>query len=288
MTQRPSRKRLRHAITRPPFRDEHGRKGWLEPFSRAQPHVLHRIALTLPGWPHWPRPLRLAFLSDLHTGSHAQDVARFAAIVAELQSLTPDLVLFGGDYVNMQPLGGGRVPPHVTAAIMARIEAPCGRFAVLGNHDIAYGEEEVSAALREQGITVLDNEQTSVRFHSYDIKIVGLSDARVEQPQALSALEDLPPDAPAIVLCHDPFWFARVASQSHLTLAGHTHGGQIRLPFWGAIINQSKAPLRWSLGLVVEEGRHLVVSGGLGTSGVPIRIGVPPDYVVLDVNGPAA
>ena len=284
--QRPPREPLLRALTQPPYGDESGRKGWFERFSRAQPHVLCRLALTLPGWPHWPRPLRIAFLSDFHTGSHAGDVARFAAIIEEAQTLAPDLALFGGDYVNMQPFGGGRVPPRVTAAILARLNAPCGRFAVIGNHDIAYGEEEVSTALREQGIVVLDDEESCVRFQSHDLAIVGLPDSRIERAQARALLEQLPRDAPAIVLCHDPFWFARVTSPAHLTLAGHTHGGQIRIPLLGVITNQSHAPLRWTHGLVVEEDRHLCVTCGLGTSGVPIRIGVPPEYVVLDVNGP--
>ena len=70
----------------------------------------------------------------------------------------------------------------------------------------------------------------------------------------------------------------------HLTLAGHTHGGQIRLPWIGAFTNASRAPLRWSLGHVVEEGRHLYVTSGIGTSGIPLRIGVPPEFAVIDVS----
>jgi predicted MPP superfamily phosphohydrolase len=287
VSRRPPRKRLLRAITRPPFRDHHGRKGWLEPFSRAKPHALRRFALTLPGWPHWPRPLRVAFLSDFHTGSHAGDVARYAGIVEEARALAPDLVLFGGDYVNMQPLGGGRVPPHVTAQILGRLPAPCGRFAVIGNHDVAYGEEDVVAALQASGIVVLDDETTRVRFAGHDITIAGVPDAKVERGQAGAMLAGLPRDMPAIVLTHDPVWFAQVSSPAHLTLAGHTHGGQIRLPFFGAVINRSAAPLRWTYGLVTEEQRHLYVTSGLGTSGVPIRIGIAPEYVLIEINGTA-
>ena len=89
---------------------------------------------------------------------------------------------------------------------------------------------------------------------------------------------------PTIVLAHDPFWFAHVPAGPHLTLAGHTHGGQVRLPWIGAFTNASPAPLRWSLGHVVEEGRQLYVTSGIGTSGIPLRIGTPPEFVVVDVG----
>jgi hypothetical protein len=79
--------------------------------------------------------------------------------------------------------------------------------------------------------------------------------------------------------------FAHVPPGPHLTLAGHTHGGQIRIPGIGVITNASKAPLRWSNGLISERGRYLYVTSGIGTSGVPLRWGVPPGYAILDVTG---
>ena len=96
----------------------------------------------------------------------------------------------------------------------------------------------------------------------------------------------LRPSAPTIVLAHDPVWFRHVPAGPFLTLAGHTHGGQIRLPGLGIVKNASLAPLRWSHGLVVEGGRHLIVTAGLGTSGIPLRIGVPPEFVLIEVTGP--
>ena len=136
-----------------------------------------------------PRPLRIAFLSDLHVGSHAGDVARLAAIADEAAALAPDLALFGGDYVNMQLFGGGRVPPRDDRrAAGADRRRRCGRFAVLGNHDYVYGEDDVAAALREHGIAVLDHERADVRRSSnHAIDIVGLPDAHVVRPQGAGA-----------------------------------------------------------------------------------------------------
>jgi len=276
-------KALVRALTRPPFNDEHGRKGWLEPFSRAQPHRVRRIALTIPGWPRGPRPLRIVFLSDNHTGSHAGDVARLERIVEEAAAFAPDLVLHGGDFVNMQLFGGGRVPPRVIATILARLQAPLGRFAVLGNHDYTYGAAEVAAALRDAGIAMLDDARVTLAVAGGAIDLIGLPDAREERAAGRALL--VAPDKPSLVLAHDPFWFAHLPAGPHLMLAGHTHGGQVRFPWVGPLRNASRAPLRWTYGLTEEGGRRLYVTSGLGTSGLPLRIGCPPEFVVLDVSG---
>ena len=277
--------RLTAALLRIPFSDELGRKGWLERFSLAQPHQVQRLALTIAGWPRFERSLRIAFLSDFHAGSHAGDVERFSAIATEAAAFTPDLVLFGGDYVNVQPFGGGRLPPHIIAAVIARTNGLLGRFAILGNADYVYGEDDVATALRNCGIVVLNDERRTVTFGGHKLDIVGVPDAHLVRPEARSLLSSLPRDRPTIVLAHDPMWFADVPRGPFLTLAGHTHGGQIRLPGIGIVRNASMAPFRWSHGRITEDGRQLYVTAGLGTSFLPLRIGVPPEFAVIDVNG---
>ena len=279
------RGRLSRVLTRPPFRDERGHKGWLQKISRAQHHVVRHLDLKIAGWPQWSRPLRVAFLSDFHTGAHADDVSRLTLIVDEAANFMPDLALFGGDYVNMQIFGGGRVPPRTIAAVLARLKAPLGRFAVLGNHDYDYGEHAVSDALQDHGIIVLDHAHRSTKFEGRSIQIVGIPDAHVTRPEAYSLLAALAPDEPTIVLAHDPVWFASIPAGPHLVLSGHTHGGQIRLPGIGIVRNASKAPLRWSHGLIEERGQYLYVTSGIGTSLMPVRWGVPPEFAVLDLTG---
>jgi predicted MPP superfamily phosphohydrolase len=278
------RKRLTRALTRPPFRDESGRKWLGGRFFRARPHVIDRLQLRLPGWPNWMRPLRIAFFADFHTGCHADDLARLDTIIAEAAAHHPDLVLHGGDFVNLMLFGGGRIAPRAIAARLARLDAPLGRFAVLGNHDIDYGADEVADALRAHGTTVLDDERHELRFEGVVVDLLGIPDARVERPAARAALAALA-DRPTLVLAHDPYWFFHLPAGPHLMLSGHTHGGQICLPGLGPLINMSRAPLRWTSGLVVENGRHLYVTRGLGTSGLPIRLFAPPEFAVLEVAG---
>jgi uncharacterized protein len=282
---RPPGKPLLRALVRPPYTDSEGRKGWFERFAHAQPHAVRRLDLTIAGWPKTVRPLRIAFLSDFHAGSHTGDIARLGAIVGEAAAFKPDLVLHGGDFVNMQMFGGGRLAPRATAAVLARLDAPLGRFAVLGNHDYVHGADEVRDALERHGITVLEDERRTLRQDGHEIDLIGLPDSRRLRPKGQALLAGLSNERPTIVLAHDPFWFAHVPAGPHLTLAGHTHGGQVRLPLVGALSNASRAPMRWSYGHVEEGGRHLYVSAGLGTSGIPLRIGMPPEYSIIDVTG---
>jgi predicted MPP superfamily phosphohydrolase len=270
---------LNRAVTGPPYRDEAGHKGWFARVSRAQPHAVRRVSVALPGW---RRPaLRIAFLSDFHLGSHAGDVARLAAIVREAAAFKPDIALYGGDFVNMQWFGGGRIPPHTIAALLARLDAPLGRFAVLGNHDYTYGADQVADALSAHDIAVLADARHSLE--GFDL--IGLPDARDLRPTGRALLSTLTPDRPAIVLAHDPFWFAHIPAGPHLLLAGHTHGGQVRFPLIGPLRNASRAPMRWTYGHIVEGRRQLYVTGGIGTSGIPLRVGVPPEYAIIDVGG---
>lgn len=279
------RDRVFRFLTKPPFTGERVGKGWLERWTRAPRHRAVELKLTIPEWPRWWRPLRVAFLSDFHTGAHSRDVARFQAIVAEAANLRPDLALFGGDFVNLIPFGGGRVPPQVTAWVLAALPARLGHFAVLGNHDRNYGAEEVTRALQSAGIVVLNDERRQIEFNRTVVDLVGIPDARRDGSAARELLAGLNPGRPTIVLAHDPYWFAYMPSGPHLMLAGHTHAGQITIPGLGPVRNASWAPLRWTYGLIEENGRRMYVTSGLGTSALPLRIGTQPEFVLLEING---
>ena len=270
-------------FVRTPFTDPEGRKGIFEHVTRAPAHRVTHVEMRVPGWPATPRPLRVAFLSDFHTGSHAHDVQRFADIVVETNRLRPDLVCLGGDYVNRMAYFGGRVPPETTAAILAGLAAPLGIFAVLGNHDWKYDGEGVRAALEAVNIRVLENGAVPIRFDGATIYVAGVADAITRIPAVRDTLAGLPPDAPALVLAHDPVSFADLPPGPYVMLSGHTHGGQFQLPFIGPVVNMSEAPLEWTYGSVEAEGRRLYVTSGLGTSALPLRVGIPPEIVRLEI-----
>lgn len=280
-----SRGRLIRAITRPPFKSGREGKGFFWRVSRAQRHVVRHLRVEVPGWPRWMRPIRIAFLSDFHTGSHNDDLARLRLIIDEAAAYKPDLVLLGGDYVNMQPFCGGRIAPQNIAAELARIKAPLGRFAVLGNHDYVYGEHAIIKSLREHQISVLDHERITLCFRDQRLDLIGIPDGDIQRSNGHELLRNLSLDRPTLILVHDPVWFATMPLGPFLMLAGHTHGGQIRLPGIGILRNGSRAPLRWSHGLTEEDGKLLYVTSGIGTSLIPLRVGVPPEFVLLDATG---
>ena len=176
---RPFQERLIGALVNRPYGDASGHKGLLGRFAHAQPHVVRLYALTLPGWPRFSRPLRIAFLSDFHVGSHTGDVARLETIVKDAATHSPDLVLFGGDYMNLQPFGRGRVPPSTIAGALSQLGGRAGRFAILGNHDYMYGKLAVTTALRNAGIVVLDHGQQAFTYENHSIDVIGVPDAHV-------------------------------------------------------------------------------------------------------------
>src|SRR5262249_38540817 len=176
-------------------------------------------------------------------------------------------------------------PRRTIAAILPRLEAPLGCFAILGNHDYVYGARAVIDALEHHGFPVLDHARRSMRFENHAIDLVGVPDAGMTRGEAYALLTSLSAERPTIVLAHDPICFTHLPTGPHFMLAGHTHGGQIRLPGIGIIRTAANAPRRSHHGLVEERGQYLYVTSGIGTSGLPLRWGVPPEIVVLDTAG---
>jgi len=274
---------LERRVVAKPFSDPGGGKGWWSWLSRAPAHRISRVRIAITGWPRLSRPLRLLFLSDLHVGSHTNDVERLGGIMSSAAEFQPDLMCLGGDYINSLLFGGGRVPPETIAEILAVVKSPLGGFSILGDHDELYGGPAIAGALRDAGLTALRDEVARVVFDGHEITIVGVS------PDA-SRLPDLIRQArvgnPMIVLAHDPAAFAQLPREaSCLMLCGHTPGGQIRFPLLGPLVNMSDAPLAWTYGHVVEGDNHLYVTSGLGVSLIPLRLGIPPEIVLIEVQG---
>jgi len=258
--------------------------GFLSRILHAQPHCVRFIDLAIRGWPRTTRPLRIVFLSDIHVGSHRGDYRRLSRILTEACNLAPDLVLHGGDFLPWVPLRGRTISPVVIGRMLRRLRAPLGQFAVLGNHDYQRGGHGLAAALAANGIDVLDDARRTIKFEGHEIDLIGIPDARRHRQEAQALLSSLSPQRPAVVLTHDPYWFKHVPRGPYLTLAGHTHGGQFRFPFVGAVVNMSRAPMRWTYGHIIEREKTMYVTSGLGTSGLPWRIGIPPEFAVISVQ----
>lgn len=271
----------RFLASRMTFDDTEGAKPWWASWTYAQPHIVEQVEIKIPEW-QLPA-LRVVVLADLHIGSHAGDLERFESIVKEVNTLQADLIAMPGDFVNMMPLGGGRVPPEVIAGLLSQLTATLGVFAVLGNHDNELSAERIEGALSAKGIRVLSNEIDRVNFGDGELTMLGLTDARSAAPDH-DLLVGAGFEKGGLVLAHDPASFAHMPEGAALMICGHTHGGQLCLPGRRPVINMSTAPLRWSAGHINEGGRHLYVSRGLGTSSFPFRTFAPPEISVLTIS----
>jgi predicted MPP superfamily phosphohydrolase len=258
--------------------------GWMFANARAMP-VVRTAKVALP-WPDGAprRPVRIALLTDTHLSGPDNDERRMARIVALINAQKPDLVLLGGDYMGDYKGGRGYSIAQSVAAF-ARLTAPMGVVAVPGNHDWpGKGNGDfapIRKALEGLGITVLQNEAVrrgplvvgGLDFGGGHYSNLDLTKRRMR------ALGGAP-----VLLAHSPERFEKLDADTPLMLAGHVHCGQIALPFYGAIVVPTPLPRRYSCGAYREGDRTLIMSGGVGTSGLPLRAFAPPDIWIVTVR----
>jgi len=275
-----------------------------EPFET----LVTRYRLSPPGWPKG-LSLKLVVLADLHACEPWMGVERIRNIVEHTHALEPDCVLLLGDYVAGRGMMryADPVAEQDWAAALARLKAPLGVHAVLGNHDwwadrsvqrLRKGTPAASLALQDAGIPVYENRAIRLSKHGQPFWLAGLGDQEAFWTSSMrrsrrdrylgaddlfGALSHVSDDAPVILMAHEPDIFPRVPDRVALTVSGHTHGGQVRI-FGYAPVVPSSFGNRYVYGHVVEENRNLIVSAGLGCSGLPVRFGAPPEIVMVELT----
>jgi uncharacterized protein len=218
-------------------------------------------------------PLRIAFASDFHAGATTSHKLLEHAC-EQLADLEPDLVLLGGDFVSVRASYAERLVPHLD-----RIEAPLGKFAVLGNHDLRANSGEIVSSIARAGVRMLTNARVSLPPPFDGIDICGLDDPGRGAPRADLALDGAAPIR--VVLMHSPDGLRFIGDRPFtLALCGHTHGGQVVLP-WGTplFIPGGGLSRRYRAGqfAVGRDARStLIVSHGIGCSTIPVRIFAAP------------
>jgi predicted MPP superfamily phosphohydrolase len=237
-------------------------------------------------------PLRIGVIADTHMGAPHMSVARLDSIVQRMNSERPDIVVLLGDFVGGhdpatqrskadQELAMSGLPP------LAKLEAPLGVWAVLGNHDWWYDGIAIERELDARKIQVLENERVLISRQGAPFWLAGLADydSLRRKPSYMETLADLSTSEPVLAISHWPDVFAAAPDRVALTLAGHSHCGQVNLPFMGRLIHASHGAERWQCGLYEERGRKLYVTGGVGVSILPVRFLQPPEIAVVTLNG---
>jgi len=260
---------------------------WLILNARTMP-VVGRAEVVLPFPADAPRsPVTVALLTDTHLSGPDNSPARMARIVAQINALKPDLILLGGDYIG-DAKGGATYDARASIAPFAGLRAPLGVVAVLGNHDSrsqknqrALRGADWQTAFARMGITLLQD--GAVRRGP--LAIGGLQDVytrRIDLPTTLAAMARV--GGAPLILSHGPDVFPALPDAPSLTLVGHTHCGQVALPFAGIVYVPSKYGTRYACGLYRYGARTMIVAGGVGTSGLPIRLLAPPDIWLITVR----
>jgi predicted MPP superfamily phosphohydrolase len=254
--------------------------------------LVTRYRLTPPRWPAGQR-LSIHVIADLHAGGPNM-TARHIDRVVDIANLEgADLVLLLGDYFATHRFVTEHVPGPVWAASLARLRSRLGTWAIFGNHDWWHDIKGVRAALARVGIPTLENRAVRLGELGERFWLAGLGDQLAHplghhrfrgEDDLAGTLRQVDNDDPVILAVHEPDIFTQVPERVSLTLAGHTHGGQIRVPFLWERYVPSAYGARFAYGHVVEQGRHLIVSGGLGVSNIPVRIGVPPEIVRIELG----
>ena len=246
--------------------------------------VIHQETIQIDNWPKDLSGLRIAVISDIHTGAAFIDDKKLRKIVARTNQLNPDLIVLLGDYMTGNSWHSHRVEPEVTAAALKDLRAPLGVYSVLGNHDWWYNGKKVRAALEQNGIPVLDDEVAEIKWRNSSFWVVGLADLWTRPQHIQETLGKVPDGSTTVAITHNPDIFPRLPRNVSILLAGHTHGGQVKIPFIGRPVEPSDFGERYAAGHVFENGHHLFVTTGIGTSILPIRFGVPPEIVLLTIR----
>jgi predicted MPP superfamily phosphohydrolase len=239
--------------------------------------------IELEQWPRELSDLRIAVLSDIHAGGRFIDERKLRLIVERTNELQPDLIVILGDYIS-----GGRnhhaMDPEVFAPALKDFHAPLGVYTVLGNHDWWFNGERVRSALEANGLKVLENDAARIDARGTSFWLVGLPDLWTRTPRIPQTLAKVPEGAPMIAMAHNPDIFPQLPQRVSLLLAGHTHGGQVKFPLIGTVVHTTDFGDHYEAGHVFENGHHLFVTTGIGTSIIAVRFRVPPEIVLLTVK----
>lgn len=239
--------------------------------------------LPLSNWPAQCDGLRIDVVTDTHTGSPRNGVDKLDRLVQRLIASDAPIVLMSGDYVILSVLLGEYVPAEIIAEHLKPLTARKPVYAVLGNHDWWKNGPDISAKFSAAGVRMIDNRAMPVQVGECRFWLAGLGDLLEGKPDVAGTYAQVPTGAPVIALTHEPDLWPQIPARTALTVTGHTHGGQIyplplRRP--GRFIAHSNTLNGW----IEDDGRTLFVSPGVGTSIMPVRLGVPPEISRLTLR----
>ena len=218
--------------------------------------------------------LKIVFVSDFHLSKQAK--LRLDRIIEKVNEQKPDIIISGGDYVIMHRAKYS-MDMNYAAKKISEMKSKYGIYSVMGNHDYHRDNKYIKNALVKNGIKVLENENFEIIHNGKPLYIAGISDMQTTFYDLNKALKGTKP--PIILVSHSPDITPKAKNRVNLVLSGHTHGGQVRIPFIGPIIVPSKYGDKYASGFV---DNLTYTTKGLGTSILHLRFNCPPEILVVE------
>jgi uncharacterized protein len=244
--------------------------------------IVRKIHVSFPDLPPAFDGFQILQLSDLHIDGIE---ALTETLIDAVSELTPDLCVMTGDY-RFDIEGSCERAHSGMRSIVSLISAKCEILGILGNHD----PSETAYALEEMGVQVLINDAAEVSRGQSSISFIGVDDPYDFKCDDLeSALAAVPADGFKVLLAHAPELYDQAAEKGiHLYLCGHTHAGQVRIPWIGPVIRNSACPRSYSHGYWKHKGMQGYTSAGIGCSMLPVRFNCPPEIVLVELRTSAS
>lgn len=248
--------------------------------------VINEVTIALPNLPVEMDKLKIVAISDVHGGSSFMSESKIQKVVEIANAQQPDLIVLLGDFVSQQRSNRDllKMDSETIAKNLKGLKAKYGVYAVLGNHDWWFNGNKVRQDLEANGIRVLENDVALITVKGQIFWLWGIPDFWTRFMDFAPAMKKMDKPAPIIAITHNPDVFPALPDRVSLLIAGHTHGGQVNIPFIGSPIVPSRYGQRYAKGHIVENDKHLFVTTGVGTSGLPVRFRVPPEIVVLTLS----
>ena len=248
---------------------------------------LVRKELALPRWPEALDNYKIALLSDFHYDP-VFSVHPLRAAIPVVNALRPDLIALTGDFVSEPNFGGSRrraaYAAEPCARLLRQMRAPHGLWAVMGNHDAFTDPDLVTSILRSTGIRVLSNQSVPIEHAGGRFWLSGVDDVMNGDSDLAAALANVARAEPTVLLAHEPDYADYVSRHPvDLQLSGHSHGGQVRLPFLPPFYEPPLAR-KYIAGLYQVGPLTLYTNRGLGTIGLPIRFDCPPEITLITLR----
>ncbi len=243
--------------------------------------IIHREDLRLPRWNAKLNGFKIAAISDIHGGSNDVTEKKIRELVELTNAQNPDLIVLLGDYVSQQEGKSSelKMPMTTVADNLQGFKAKYGIYAIIGNHDWWYDERKIRVEMERVGIKVLENATDRIQVEGETIWLWGIEDNWKKRQVPVYVFDEIPTKENILAITHNPDSLLKTPSEISLMMAGHSHGGQVKFPFYGAIAFVNDP--RFMAGEAVVDGKHIFVTTGVGCSGPQIRFGVPPEIAVL-------